>query len=542
MPADPTRNPLYAANAVPSDDFEGLSPSQVHPLLRDFLGPGSVVKLREDPPGADADRVPLVRLTRHLLTALGAGEARLTAKGNLPVKLVRELYATGALPDDYIEEGIVKLRGEDDYLPAQVVKYLLTILGWTKKRHGRLSLTKKGHRATQLSGAELFGRLFRAHLQRFNLAYADGYPESGELQYLFPYFAYLLLILGRKPRSVGEYSDRMLRAFPMLDLTYGPLLPSVLERRLVNNFLALYALLPDAPPGINADVEELRPTELFYELFYLDRDARPEPPTEEQAYTNQLTAALFDAEMGSHTHLSDDMPPELLQQFQQQIRDFEQQRAAGKLVAVGDLLGDVALVPPEEITDDALARREARRLLGLLKKVGILTDDASQLEPRPYYTFLHDMLLAHEVVPPRAGQQLLLPLREVLRQHVDPVKSVTEYFVFHLLNLEEAFPIEVLNDRMRLNGRVVGPMEVMPHLQAWRARFRKITPIGFEFLEDSRLPERTETDAVQLFVVEYAVEYRDGGTDNFVGPGVVELVFDGTDWRVSGAHFAGFEL
>ncbi|MBB4079782.1 hypothetical protein GGR28_002409 [Lewinella aquimaris] len=542
MSSEQFRNPIRDVNESPNDDFEGLSPRQVHFLLNDFLGRGSVVKIRVDMPSDTVDRMPLPEMVRRLLSQLQQKEINLTQKGNLPGKLVKEMYATGLLPDRYIEQGITILRGEDDYLAAQVAKHLPLVLGWTKKRNGKLSLTKKGEKALTLPRGTFFQQLFQAHLRRFNLGWSDGYPESGELQYLFPYLAYLLLILGRKARFVTEYAERMSRAFPMLEEAYGDL-TSVMELRFFDRFLYYYGLVPERNTILSREpAQPFQPTDLYRAVFYLDGDARPAPPSEEQVYENQLKVALFDAERGSHTHISDDMPPELLDQFQAQIRSFEAQQASGNFVPVRKLLGDAPLVAPRDIPDDATARRETVRLLKLLESVGVLTDEVPDLEPLPYYTFLHDVLLEHEVVPPQKGQRVMLPFEQVFMEDFDPIESITEFFLLRLFDLEQVFPADILNGEMRLDNQVVGPEQALAHLSGWRAQFSEITPIGFEPFDDPRLPPRTATDAVQLFVVEYEATYPDGRTEKFVGPGVVELVYDGEEWRVSGAQFAGFQF
>ena len=324
----PPDNFINQLNDTPREDFEGLSPRLLLGLLRDFLGPGSPMKV-SNLTEADLDATPLLYFLRRLMGELAEKEIKLTAKGNLPAKLVKGYYATGRLPDAFVEDGISTIRGEDDYLPLQIVKHLLDILGWTKKRHGKLSLTKKGHEARELPPRKFFQQVFLTHAQRFNLAYADAFAAGHQLQFLFPYLLYLLQLLGDKVRPVAAYKARMWRAFPMLEPEVTQYPEAVLHSRLLRRFLDLYGLLAlDEGGGREQRPPTVSTNELFRRVFTLDMEARMAPPTEEEAYEKQIKTALFDAEMGSQSWVSDETPPEVLLQFQASIREFEAQRAA----------------------------------------------------------------------------------------------------------------------------------------------------------------------------------------------------------------------
>lgn len=209
------RAKIDAQNNAPKDDFLGLSPIQMMGVNYQPLQEGCVLRWHDNIDDSTLARVPLLTLAVNLLQQLEAKPMKLTPKGNLPRKVVQELYATGLIPQDDIEAGITKLSSEDDYHAAITLKHLLNQLGWTKKRQGKLSLTAKGKKILAGSRQTMLEQLFLNHFSKFNIAYFDGYKE-GRMQQFFGFLLVALLLKGTEFRPIKEYSTMLLRAFPML--------------------------------------------------------------------------------------------------------------------------------------------------------------------------------------------------------------------------------------------------------------------------------------------------------------------------------------
>ena len=64
--------------------------------------------------------------------------------------------------------------------------------------------------------AAIYPRLFRAFVQRYNWAYADGYADLPFIQQSFLFTLYLLQRFGGESRPHTFYEDAYLQAFPML--------------------------------------------------------------------------------------------------------------------------------------------------------------------------------------------------------------------------------------------------------------------------------------------------------------------------------------
>jgi hypothetical protein len=114
------------------------------------------------------------------------GEIKLTSKGFLPTKIVSELYQQGFLKENHIEKGFSKLYKETDSMTVNISRILIELAGLTKKRNGKLSLTKTATKILS-DNYELLRLILVTFATKFNWAYYDGYGENqiGQLGYGF---------------------------------------------------------------------------------------------------------------------------------------------------------------------------------------------------------------------------------------------------------------------------------------------------------------------------------------------------------------------
>ena len=125
------------------------------------------------------------------------GELKLTNKGYLPTRIVADLYYNGFLKDVIIETGIHKLYKETDSNVVNLTRILAELTLLTKKRNGRLSLTKSGEKLLE-DKEKLLKLIFKTFGEKFKWAYYDGYGDNfiGQLGYGFS--LYLLSKYGDK--------------------------------------------------------------------------------------------------------------------------------------------------------------------------------------------------------------------------------------------------------------------------------------------------------------------------------------------------------
>lgn len=196
-------------------EFEGYSPFEMHQILHFTFGADSPLKLKKLSE-ADYKRIPLLNSVKFLLDLIDKnGELKLTKTGNLPIKVVSELYQQGIYKEEWIEKGFKKLYKETDCAFIHLTRIMTELCGLTKKRKGKLSLTKAA-KAIISDYQELFRLLLITFATKLNWAYFDGYGENqiGQLGYGFSLL--LLSKYGQQKRLDTFYADKYFKAFPQL--------------------------------------------------------------------------------------------------------------------------------------------------------------------------------------------------------------------------------------------------------------------------------------------------------------------------------------
>lgn len=201
------------------DAFEGLSPAQMHELLYAPLDPGSSpMVLNTDLPDAAFAEAPFPRdCTRYLSMLRERQPLKLTQRGNLPRRFVTELWEAGVLTEDapWFPDSAPRNEGASLYLP--LISSITAHSGLTRKRHGKLALTRKAEAFLDKKPAgELYRHLFEYYATRYNWAHGDRLAPSWILQGAFGFSLLLLQRYGREQRLTGFYAERFRHAFPAL--------------------------------------------------------------------------------------------------------------------------------------------------------------------------------------------------------------------------------------------------------------------------------------------------------------------------------------
>ncbi len=222
---------------------------------------------------------------RHLARIIASkGEIRLTAKGFLPTKYIKELYEVGYIPDNSIDSKMYKLYKETDSRTVNLSRILLEISNIAKKRNGKLSLTKKGAKIIA-DNHEFLKLIIRTFCLKFNWAYYDGYDNPDIGQFGINFSLILLSKYGSEKRSSDFYADKLIRAFPaLLDTVQGNKFSSPVDIirgsysiRLFKRFLIDYNLVEYAEtynPVLNTLIY-VKKTRLFDKLFAIKPPGSP---------------------------------------------------------------------------------------------------------------------------------------------------------------------------------------------------------------------------------------------------------------------------
>jgi hypothetical protein len=205
---------MRQCNRTPLDDFNGLSPEQMHRILDfPFDSPDLVTFAPVVRANLDA---PILTLFSLLSEAIGEQGLKATATGNLPRAVCREA-ASAYWEDDTIRDNtrFTAINREEDFFDLHAARRVAELAGLIRKYRGRFvrSLECRALLADHGPGS-IYPRLLRSYVRDFNWAYRDRYPDLGFIQRSFLFTLYLLNRHGGEWLPAVFYEDAFLRAFP----------------------------------------------------------------------------------------------------------------------------------------------------------------------------------------------------------------------------------------------------------------------------------------------------------------------------------------
>ncbi len=191
----PTPDSATAAHeffTTPHAEFNGLQPLQVVRLTTvAWGGEHPAIRLNDSLSLDELQGASILHNARMMLSMLNeAGSTKLTAKGNLPRKIVAPLAKSWHLPSEVRRAfwDFHGLRNEQDCWELHVLRMVLQIGGLLRKAKGALTVTRKAKALLDDGQAgRLYTHLFRTFFGALNLACLDGYAEESYPQEDLPF-------------------------------------------------------------------------------------------------------------------------------------------------------------------------------------------------------------------------------------------------------------------------------------------------------------------------------------------------------------------
>jgi hypothetical protein len=201
-------------NQTPLDDFQGLSPEQ---MMRFLYHPFDSPDLITYPPFPTASSAaPVMVLFGMLTDAIGEKGVKQTQRGNLPLKIVRDIALAYWGEERYQHNSrFGAIRTEPDFADLHVTRIIAGLAGMLRKYKGMFVLTQACRALLAKHGLPgVYPRMLQACASKYNWGYQDLYPELPLIQHSFLFTLYLLHRFGDKCRLNSFYEDALLRAFP----------------------------------------------------------------------------------------------------------------------------------------------------------------------------------------------------------------------------------------------------------------------------------------------------------------------------------------
>ncbi|MGC1507358.1 YecA family protein [Ketobacter sp.] len=246
-----------------NEDFCGLTPTQMANWL---YAPFSELEGVHITVPNDLSASPVMRYLSLIIDEIGqqGGSIKATAKGNLPVKLVKQ--ASELLPEFAVSEfetvpGVSEYRGsnEDQFNALHYTRILAEISGIIYLKGGHYYVEKKA----QTQGlADFFLPMLETAVRRYKWSYLDGWSEEVDLQ---PFWLFMLWRL-QTHCSVDKLNSEVSTAFPDLlkqiphdeYFSQQDQLNSMIDSRFVVRFLQFWGFLTIDPRRYVGGVRVLR--------------------------------------------------------------------------------------------------------------------------------------------------------------------------------------------------------------------------------------------------------------------------------------------
>lgn len=272
---------MQVENARPIETYEGYSPTEIQAVLYNLFEKSCPVKIANFQDDV-YEHIPLFRQVKLFLEILRKEEKiKLTKTGSLPVRIVKELYATGA-PDEFITSGLFNLNREEDSFSVRLTRFITKLMRATKKRHNTLTLTKSGEKLLT-DDRQLLFVLLNTFFIEYNPVELDYFnsPAIGNLG-----IGYTLILLdkyGEEEREDTFYADKYFKAFPKLLNTIdssaimikSQLANSSYSLRVFNNLLYHIGVVEKRKTEGKLNKLIISRNELFTKLFCISPPKQP---------------------------------------------------------------------------------------------------------------------------------------------------------------------------------------------------------------------------------------------------------------------------
>jgi hypothetical protein len=214
---------MQRRNRAPKDEFDGLSPEQMHRFL---YFPFETPDLASFPSCRDAvPEAPILTLFSLLVEGLGDQGVKTTSTGNLPRKLCRDIAMAYMGEKKYQENyRFSELRTEPEFFDLHVTRLVSDLTGFVRKYKGKFIVSSECRKLISKHGlAAIYPKLFREYATRYNWAYRDLWQQILLIQQSFLFTLYLLKRHGTEWQRSRFYEDWFLRAFPSVLQEVAPL-------------------------------------------------------------------------------------------------------------------------------------------------------------------------------------------------------------------------------------------------------------------------------------------------------------------------------
>lgn len=260
-------------------------------------------------------------------------------------------------------------------------------------------------------------------------------------------------------------------------------------------------------------------------------------PEEEMRIENKLKALDLELTYGAQNYTAGDAPPEIISQFYDNVKKYEEQYANAPKVQVHEFIGQPEIVPIDDLKKEEI-ELEIGKLVQLLEEKQVIIDRPDHLSPKGYYRFLTEEFMQHEITDFSA--QTMMHCFSYAEFHRDGREFIEQHvsdFLLDLLNLGHDFKGLWLSENCRDYKNQITKDEAIKRCNTFRAMHKELKPLAFQ-------PEKVELHGGTMylfFLVRWeGISAGTGETVKHEGLGISQLGWEDEEWLVQGVEMPGF--
>lgn len=242
----------------------------------------------------------------------------------------------------------------------------------------------------------------------------------------------------------------------------------------------------------------------MYEQHPLDHEESPEfTESENVNLENELLLMKLKAEFGGEHFMSEDLPPQLTNQFLQSVYDFEKAYVEnGDQISVYEKISSPYIVPIDSLNEEGVLL-ELNRLTKLLADKNILLDCIYETNPRVLYRFISEELMKQEVdTITIEGFYLHFIYEEFYPNVEEDIKSHLKDFILELINRSLREDWNILSNQFFLSGAgaEITARDAYNRINDSLSEFEQLDLISLEFTSIQKVD--------QIYEVDYSICYN----------------------------------
>lgn len=192
----------------------------------DLLAPASLVRLKKNLSDNTLSQIPLLNSAEYLLNIIAAQpnqSLKLTGRGALPVKFVKELFEHSRYKDPLITHGYRTLTREDNSEYLGTLNFILQQTPYITYKNNALCLSPKGKKWLKSPDRiALLQALLNSFINKYLLSSMDDAPDSNLIQFSIIWTLYMLLIHQSNDIPIQYLTELLFVSYPQELAVFEP--------------------------------------------------------------------------------------------------------------------------------------------------------------------------------------------------------------------------------------------------------------------------------------------------------------------------------